>query len=234
MKIRNIETNTTQKLVNLMCTDGKSYTLSSQASRMFFQGDKAGLRDLIRGIETQLTDISELTKKTADDIISVDSLSANYVSADTLEAAYERISTLRQEAIGLLLAIIAVDEFSVKLSPTPPPPSQPQPTPRAKIFATVNDRNTLEEIEIDPSIKEFVLQLAEQVTGEPSYFDLPAFWKNVQTEEWDETNQLYVATKSYMPDTVIHDVDNVPTDYYRYRDTVQPDKPATRIKITWQ
>lgn len=73
MKIRNIETNTTQKLVNLMCIDGKSYTLSSQASRMFFQGDKAGLRDLIRGIETQLTDISELTKKTADDIISVDS-----------------------------------------------------------------------------------------------------------------------------------------------------------------
>lgn len=236
MKIRNIETNTTQKLVNLMCTDGKYYTLSAQASRMFFQGDKAGLRDLIRGIETQLTDISELTKKTADDIISVDSLSANYVSADTLEAAYERISTLRQEAIGLLLAIIAVDEFSVKLSPTPQPPQppQPQPTPRAKIFATVNDRNILEEIEIDPSIKEFVLQLAEQVTGEPSYFDIPAFWRDIRIEEYNETNQLYSLTDSFQSELIIHNIDGVPVDYIRWKDTVTQDKPATRIKITWQ
>lgn len=234
MKIRNIETNTTQKLVNLMCTDGKSYTLSSQASRMFFQGDKAGLRDLIRGIEAQLTDISELTKKTADDIISVDSLSANYVSADTLEAAYERISTLRQEAIGLLLAIIAVDEFSVKFSPQPPQPPQPEPTPRAKIFATVNDRNTLEEIEIDPSIKEFVLQLAEQVTGEPSYFDLPAHWRDIRIEEWDETNQLYSLTGSFQSEPIIHNIDSVPVDYIRWKDTVTQDKPATRLKLTWQ
>lgn len=236
MKIRNIETNTTQKLVNLMCTDGKSYTLSSQASRMFFQGDKAGLRDLIRGIETQLTDISELTKKIADDIISVDSLSANYVSADTLEAAYERISTLRQEAIGLLLAIIAVDEFSVKLSPTPQPPQPPQPlpTPRAKIFATINDRNTLEEIEIDPSIKEFVLQLAEQVTGESSYFDIPAFWRDIRIEEWSETHQIYSLTTSFQSEPIIHNIDGVPVDYIRWKDTVTQDKPATRLKITWE
>ena len=244
MKIRNIDSNTTQKVVNILCTNGRTYTLSHEASVMFFNGDKAGLRELIRQIETQLKDVTDLTKNTADEVISVTSVATNYVSVGTLDTAYTKLMVLQREAIGLLLAIVAIDEFGIKMgeggtggnegggtggnTPTPPTPT-PVPTP---IYATSNDRLTLEEIIIDKNLGEYIIPLASQTETEPVYFDVPSSW-NAQVTIWNPLTQQWVSTRMYASSTVTHSINGEDVEYTRWTDNTESDAAATRARITW-
>ena len=246
MKIRNIDSNTTQKVVNILCTNGRTYTLSHEASVMFFNGDKAGLRELIRQIETQLKDVTDLTKNTADEVISVTSVATNYVSVGTLDTAYTKLMVLQREAIGLLLAIVAIDEFGIKMgeggtggdntgggtggdTPTPPTPT-PEPTP---IYATSNDRLVLEEIIIDKNLGEYIIPLASQTETEPVYFDVPTSW-NAQVTIWNPLTQQWVSTRMYSTSTVTHTIDGADVEYTRWTDNTESDAAATRARITWE
>ena len=244
MKIRNIDSNTTQKMVNILCTNGRTYTLSHEASVMFFNGDKAGLRGLIRQIETQLKDVTDLTKNTADEVISVTSVATNYVSVGTLDTAYTKLMVLQREAIGLLLAIVAIDEFGIKMgeggtggnegggtggnTPTPPTPT-PVPTP---IYATSNDRLTLEEIIIDKNLGEYIIPLASQTETEPVYFDVPSSW-NAKVTIWNPLTQQWVSTRMYASSTVTHSINGEDVEYTRWTDDTESDAGATRVRITW-
>lgn len=245
MKIRNIDSNTTQKVVNILCTNGRTYTLSHEASVMFFNGDKAGLRGLIRQIETQLKDVTDLTKNTADEVISVTSVATNYVSVGTLDTAYTKLMVLQREAIGLLLAIVAIDEFGIKMgeggtggdntgggtggdTPTPPTPT-PVPTP---IYATSNDRLTLEEIIIDKNLGEYIIPLASQTETEPVYFDVPSSW-NAKVTIWNPLTQQWVSTRMYASSTVTHSINGEDVEYTRWTDDTESDAGATRVRITW-
>ena len=245
MKIRNIDSNTTQKVVNILCTNGRTYTLSHEASVMFFNGDKAGLRELIRQIETQLKDVTDLTKNTADEVISVTSVATNYVSVGTLDTAYTKLMVLQREAIGLLLAIVAIDEFGIKMgeggtggdntgggtggdTPTPPTPT-PEPTP---IYATSNDRLVLEEIIIDKKLGEYIIPLASQTEEEPVYFEVPSSW-NAQVTIWNPLTQQWVSTRMYSTSTVTHSIDGEDVEYTRWTDNTESDAAATRARITW-
>ena len=245
MKIRNIDSNTTQKVVNILCTNGRTYTLSHEASVMFFNGDKAGLRELIRQIETQLKDVTDLTKNTADEVISVTSVATNYVSVGTLDTAYTKLMVLQREAIGLLLAIVAIDEFGIKMgeggtggdntgggtggdTPTPPTPT-PEPTP---IYATSNDRLVLEEIIIDKKLGEYIIPLASQTEEEPVYFEVPSSW-NAQVTIWNPLTQQWVSTRMYSTSTVTHNIDGEDVEYTRWTDNTESDAAATRARITW-
>lgn len=247
MKIRTIDSNTTQKVVNILCTNGRTYTLSHDASVLFFQGDKEGLRNKIRDIETQLRDVTSLTKNTADEVISVTSLATNYVSVGTLDAAYSRLATLQRDAIGLLLAIIAIDEFRVKIddgtggdsggdsgggsggdTPNPPVPD-PRPTP---IYATINDRNTLEEIIIDANLKEYIIQLAEQTEEEPVHFEVPSSW-NAQVTIFNPLTNQWQSTGMYTASTVTHEINGEVVEYTRWTDNTESDAGPTRARITW-
>lgn len=245
MKIRNIDSNTTQKVVNILCTNGRTYTLSHEASVMFFNGDKAGLRELIRQIETQLKDVTDLTKNTADEVISVTSVATNYVSVGTLDTAYTKLMVLQREAIGLLLAIVAIDEFGIKMgeggtggdntgggtggdTPTPPTPT-PEPTP---IYATSNDRLVLEEIIIDKKLGEYIIPLASQTETEPVYFEVPSSW-NAQVTIWNPLTQQWVSTRMYSTSTVTHNIDGEDVEYTRWTDNTESDAAATRARITW-
>jgi len=246
MKIRNIDSNTTQKVVNILCTNGRTYTLSHEASVMFFNGDKAGLRELIRQIETQLKDVTDLTKNTADEVISVTSVATNYVSVGTLDTAYTKLMVLQREAIGLLLAIVAIDEFGIKMgeggtggdntgggtggdTPTPSTPT-PEPTP---IYATSNDRLVLEEIIIDKNLGEYIIPLASQTETEPVYFDVPTSW-NAQVTIWNPLTQQWVSTRMYSTSTVTHTIDGADVEYTRWTDNTESDAAATRARITWE
>lgn len=244
MKIRNIDSNTTQKMVNILCTNGRTYTLSHEASVMFFNGDKAGLRGIIRQIETQLKDVTDLTKNTADEVISVTSVATNYVSVGTLDTAYTKLMVLQREAIGLLLAIVAIDEFGIKMgeggtggnegggtggnTPTPPTPT-PVPTP---IYATSNDRLTLEEIIIDKNLGEYIIPLASQTETEPVYFDVPSSW-NAKVTIWNPLTQQWVSTRMYASSTVTHSINGEDVEYTRWTDNTESDAGATRARITW-
>lgn len=244
MKIRNIDSNTTQKMVNILCTNGRTYTLSHEASVMFFNGDKTGLRGIIRQIETQLKDVTDLTKNTADEVISVTSVATNYVSVGTLDTAYTKLMVLQREAIGLLLAIVAIDEFGIKMgeggtggnegggtggnTPTPPTPT-PVPTP---IYATSNDRLTLEEIIIDKNLGEYIIPLASQTETEPVYFDVPSSW-NAKVTIWNPLTQQWVSTRMYASSTVTHSINGEDVEYTRWTDDTESDAGATRVRITW-
>ena len=245
MKIRNIESNTTQRVVNILCTNGRTYTLSHEASVMFFNGDKAGLRGIIRQIETQLKDVTDLTKNTADEVISVTSVATNYVSVGTLDTAYTKLMVLQREAIGLLLAIVAIDEFGIKMgeggtggnegggtggnTPTPPTPT-PQPTP---LYATINDRKTLEEVIVDKNLGEYIFQLASQTETEPVYFEVPSSW-NAQVTIWNPLTQQWVSTRMYSMSTVTHNINGEDVEYTRWTDNTESDAAATRARITWE
>lgn len=244
MKIRNIDSNTTQKVVNILCTNGRTYTLSHEASVMFFNGDKAGLRSLIQDIETQLKDVTDLTKNTADEVISVTSVATNYVSVGTLDTSYTKLMVLQREAIGLLLAIVAIDEFGIKMgeggtggnegggtggnTPTPPTPT-PQPTP---LYATINDRKTLEEVIVDKNLGEYIFQLASQTETEPVYFEVPTSW-NAQVTIWNPLTQQWVSTRMYSTSTVTHNINGEDVEYTRWTDNTESDAAATRARITW-
>lgn len=244
MKIRNIESNTTQRVVNILCTNGRTYTLSHDASVLFFQGDKEGLREKIRDIETQLRDVTSLTKQTADEVISTTSVATNYVAVGTLDAAYSKLSALQREAIGLLLAIIAIDEFRVRIDDgtggddggggdTPNPPTPPTPTPKpTPIYATVNDRNTLEEIVIDANLKEYIIQLAAQTEEEPVYFEVPSSW-NAQVTIFNPLTNQWQSTSMYTASTVTHEINGEDVEYTRWTDNTESDAGPTRARITW-
>lgn len=248
MKIRTIDSNTTQKVVNILCTNGKVYTLSHDASALFFNGDKVGLKELLTAIETQLKDVTDLTKNTADSVVSTTSVATNYVSVGTLDAAYSKLIALQKEAIGLLLAIVAIDEFGIKScaesggnsgtggsggsggGTTPTPTPTPEPTP---IFATTNDRLVLEEIIIDKNLGEYIIQLASQTETEPVYFDVPTSW-NAQVTIWNPLTQQWVSTRMYSTSTVTHTIDGADVEYTRWTDNTESDAAATRARITWE
>lgn len=244
MKIRTIDSNAVQKMVNILCTNGRTYTLSAEASALFFKGDKAGLRELIRQIETQLKETTELTKNTADTIISTTSIAVNYVSVGTLDSAYSRLVLLHREAIGLLLAIVAIDEFGIKASGSSggdsgggsgggsgndPVTPTPEPTP---LYATINDRKILEEVIVDKNLGEYIFQLASQTETEPVYFEVPTSW-NAQVTIWNPLTQQWVSTRMYSTTTVTHNINGEDVEYTRWTDNTESDAAATRARITW-
>lgn len=238
MKIRTIDSNAVQKMVNILCTNGRTYTLSAEASALFFKGDKAGLRELIRQIETQLKETTELTKNTADTIISTTSVAVNYVSVGTLDSAYSRLVTLHREAIGLLLAIVAIDEFGIKAggsgtggggSGNNPVTPTPEPTP---IFATINDRNTLEEIVIDKNLGEYIITLASQTETEPVHFEFPTSW-NAQVSIFNPLTNQWQSTGMFDTSDSLHEINGEQVAYTRWTDNTESDAGPMQVRVTW-
>jgi len=111
-------------------------------------------------------------------------------------------------------------------------PPGPQPTGDLPIFGTINDRFTLEEIAIDNSLGEYLISLAEQMEGEPVYFDVPAAW-NAQVHVWNPITNQWATHNNYVSSAVTHEIDGQTVDYVRWTDMSDADTGRTQMRITW-
>ena len=117
------------------------------------------------------------------------------------------------------------------LAPAATPPG-PQPTANLPIFATVNSRFTLEEVAIDNSLGEYIVNLAEQTETEPVYFDVPAAW-NAEVTIWNGLTNQWVSSPIFASSAVTHEVNGQTVNYTRWTDMSEVDSGPTRARITW-
>ena len=112
------------------------------------------------------------------------------------------------------------------------PAATPQSTANLPIFATVNNRNTLEEVEVDNTAGEFLINLAAQTETEPVYFDVPTAW-NATVTIWNALTNQWQTTRMYDQSAVTHTVGGQSVAYTRYTDNTESDAGPSQARITW-
>lgn len=100
------------------------------------------------------------------------------------------------------------------------------------LFATVNDRNTLEEVAVDNTAGEFIVNLAAQTETEPVYFDTPTAW-NVEVTIWNALTNQWQTSWVFQSSDVTHEVGGQTVAYTRWTDMSETDSGPSRARITW-
>ena len=100
------------------------------------------------------------------------------------------------------------------------------------IFATVNDRFTLEEVAVDNTAGEFIVNLAAQTETEPVYFDTPTAW-NVEVTIWNALTNQWQTSWVFQSSDVTHEVGGQTVAYTRWTDMSETDSGPSRARITW-
>ena len=100
------------------------------------------------------------------------------------------------------------------------------------IFATVNDRFTLEEVAVDNTAGEFIVNLAAQFEGEPVYFDVPTAW-GAEVTIWNALTNQWQPARIFESSAVTHEINGQTVDYTRWTDMSDADLQPTQARITW-
>lgn len=156
--------------------------------------------------------------------------------ADTkpeLAAALTATQTVGGVASGTAFAAGTTLEAIVRaiLAPAATPPG-PQPTANLPIFATSTSVLQLDEIAIDNSLGEYIINLAAQTEQNPIYFDVPAAW-NAEATAWNAMTNQWQRTNDWETSAVTHEIDGQTVAYTRWTDISEADAAATRARITW-
>lgn len=100
------------------------------------------------------------------------------------------------------------------------------------IFATVNDRFTLEEVAVDNTAGEYILTLAAMTETEPVYFDVPAAW-NAEVTIWNGLTNQWVTSWVYESSATTHTVNGEEVAYTRWTNVSETENGPQRARITW-
>ena len=100
------------------------------------------------------------------------------------------------------------------------------------IFATSTNTQQLDQIDIDNTLGEYIIQLAAQTEEYPVYFDVPTAW-NAQVTVWNPITNQWVTTPDFGSSSVTHNVGGTDVAYTRWKDITETDAGPTRARITW-
>lgn len=101
------------------------------------------------------------------------------------------------------------------------------------IFATSTNTQQLDEIAVDNTLGEYIINLAPQTEQYPVYFDFPTAWNGVPwiwnaiTSQWQQARNGWDVTQ------VTHNINGTDVAYTRWKDNTEADSGATRVRLTW-
>ena len=144
------------------------------------------------------------------------------VSALIVNNAMGQATAGKTYPAGTLVEVILRDILTTGSTPTP------TPTTEIKVYATVSSITSLDEVNIEPTLNEYILNVPAQTEENPVIIEVPTA-RGVKLTIWNPlTNQWVESPQKWDTTSVTHDG----VAYTRYTENCECGAAATRIRLS--